>query len=395
VTVTILARVVRGLEWVAADEIATLLPAARPRLAAREVTFETDRWPAPGLLTLRTVDDAFLRVAVRDGVGATRDVPDRVAAWSAGLDWASWRDRLARLRPLPEKPRFDVVASLDGRRSFNRFALENAVGAAIAARLGGMFAARDGAGRTPGETDLTVRLMLRGPQLVVALRLGARPLHRRAYKLATGAGTLHPPLAAAMASLARPAGSLPASPVLADPFCGDGTIAIEAAYAQPAATVLATDLDPARLANARANAGRAGRRIGFGRADAARLPWRPGAVTSVLTNPPWEVAVRAGGALAESLDPFLSALPGVLPGYGRVALVLDAELDGADLLARRGLRVLLGQRIRLAGRISDLLLCAPAGVGGPGAGLADGLADGLAGWRSRALAGGLITEDGF
>nr|MDT0657178.1 hypothetical protein [Micromonospora sp. DSM 115978] len=441
-TVTILARVVRGLEWVAAEEVATVLPSTRPRLAAREVNFETDRWPEPGLLALRTVDDAFLRVAVRDGVGATRDVPDRVAAWTAGLDWATWRDRLGQLRPVPGRPRFDVVASLDGRRSFNRFALENAVGAAIAARLGGVFAARDGAGRTPGETDLTVRLMLRGPQLVVALRLGVRPLHRRAYKLATGAGTLHPPLAAAMARLALPAGApaagvpaagvpaagvpaagVPAAgasrggtpqsgasrggtpqdgaaqgggrpaPVVADPFCGDGTIAIEAACLMPAATVLATDIDSGRLANARDNAGRAGRAIGFGRADAARLPWRPGAVTSVLTNPPWEVAVRAGGGLSQSLEPFLTALPGVLPAYGRVCLVLDAGLDGPDLLARRGLRVLLGQRIRLAGRISDLLLCVPgaAGDAGPGAGLTDELAD----WRSRALAGGLITEDGF
>lgn len=384
-SVTILARVLRGLEWVAAEEVASALPGVRPRLAAREVTFEVPRWPDPRVPGLRTVDDTFLRVAALDGVGTTRDIPGRVATWAAGLDWAWWRDRLARLRPLPQRPRFDVVASLDGKRSFNRFAMENAVGAAIQRRLGGTFAARDAAGRGPGETDLTVRLMLRGPELVVALRLGVRPAHRRGYKLATGAGTLHPPLAATLVWLAADAGR-----VVADPFCGDGTIAIETALAMPAASVLAGDIDPARLANARANATRAGVAIGLCQADAGRPPWQPGRVSTVLTNPPWDLAVQARGAVSRSLDPFLRSVLSLLDPDGRVCLVADAELAAPTLLARSGFRVLLGQRVRLAGRISDLVLCAPESAA-PGAAPPAGLVQ----WRDRALAAGLVTADGF
>lgn len=61
------------------------------------------------------------------------------------------------------------------------------------------------------------------------LRVGDLPLHRRAYKQHTVAGTLHPPLAAAMAALAD---IRPGHTVLA-PCRGSGTLPIEAALARP------------------------------------------------------------------------------------------------------------------------------------------------------------------
>ncbi len=73
----------------------------------------------------------------------------------------------------------------------------------------------------------------------MALRAGPRPLHRRGWKVRTGPGSLHPPVAAALARLAR----RPGGGVIADPFCGDGTIPVEVALADPAAHVLAADLD--------------------------------------------------------------------------------------------------------------------------------------------------------
>src|SRR2546421_2763956 len=177
----IIARCVHGLEWVCADEIESTVPAASDiTLARREVTFTVSK--ESRLLALRTVDDVFVRVGELGDVGSTKDALPTLAKRLAALDW-----------PGADGRRFDVVASLEGRRSYNRYAVEAAAGAALAAVLGGTFLDRAAA----GDSELTVRLFLRGTTAVAALRLAARPLHRRPYKQDTRPGTLPPPVAAA------------------------------------------------------------------------------------------------------------------------------------------------------------------------------------------------------
>ena len=373
-----IARAVHGIEWVCAEEIARTLPAGDVRLARREVTF---RLPSVDdrLHALRTVDDVFVRVGEVGDVGTTKDALPVLARRLAALDWSA-----AAPGAVPGR-RFDVVASIEGRRTYNRYAVEAAAGAALAPVLGATFVARTDAG-SAGESDLTVRLFLRGPVAVAALRLGARPLHRRAYKQDTGPGTLHPPLAAALARLTAPAGG---EHVL-DPFCGDGTLAIEAALAYPDARVTGTDIDPARVANARANAQRAGVAVEFavadaGEADAGRDA-RPDDVRAadvraadvVLTNPPWNLAVDAAGTLAGSLDRFWRTVP------GRLCAVTDADLAVPEALRRQGFTTALTTRVRLAGRVSDVVLAAPPGHPAPA------LPPGLATWREQAVRAGVV-----
>jgi 23S rRNA G2445 N2-methylase RlmL len=374
---TIIARCVHGLEWVCADEIATRLPSATSvRLARREVVFGVPTVDS-GLLGLRTVDDVFVEVGRIEGVGATRDALPPLARRVAALPFDNGGP--------PYRPRVDVVASVEGRRTYSRFEVEQAVGPAVAARLGGSYLARAADGRMPGEPDVSVRLFLRGTAMTVAVRLGRRPLHRRPYKLDTGPGTLHPPMAAALVRLAGP----PAGAVLLDPFCGDGTIAIESGLTDRTARVVASDIDAGRLGNAAANADRAGVRPAFVRADAGRLPVRPGSIGAVVTNPPWNLAVDAGGRLDASLEEFWVRLRGPLAADGRVGLVADEGLDAPGTARRLGWPVALAARVRLAGRISHIVLC-----GVPG-GAAPRLAAGLARWRERALADGIVTDTGF
>jgi 23S rRNA G2445 N2-methylase RlmL len=374
---TIIARCVHGLEWVCADEIATRLPAATAiRLGRREVVFDVPSIDA-GPLDLRTVDDVFLEVGRVDGVGSTRDALGPLARRVADLPY----DRL----DLPAAPRVDVVASLEGRRTYSRFEVEHAVGPLVAARLGGSYLARTGDGRTPGDPDVTVRLFLRGPAATATVRLGSRPLHRRPYKQDTGAGTLHPPVAAALARLADPRPGA----VLLDPCCGDGTIAIETRLAYRAARVIGADIDAARLGHAAANASRAGVPAVLVRADAAHPPWRPGSVAAVVTNPPWNLVVDAAGGLGASLDAFWVRLAEPLAGDGRVCVIADEGLDAPGTARRLGWPVGLSTRIRLAGRVSHVVLC-----GAPG-GAAPRLDAGLARWRERAIADGIVTDTGF
>jgi 23S rRNA G2445 N2-methylase RlmL len=192
-------------------------------------------------------------------------------------------------------------------------------------------------------------------------------------------------MAAALALLAHPA---PASTV-ADPFCGDGTIAIETALSYPATRVLASDIDEVRLGHAEGNAARAGVSLTLCQADAARLPWPDQSIDAVITNPPWNIAVDARGLLRRSLDRFWRQMPRLLAPAGRLCLISDAQLDAPRQLRQMGYQLALATQVRLAGRVSHVLLCAPREQGLPH------IPAGLADWRRRAVAGGVITEAGF
>ena len=223
----LIARSVRGLEWMTADEISARLPEVSAiNLANREISFDLPSLPQ-AVLDLRLADDLFLDVGTLTGVGKARDVPQAVAGQASALDWATAVGQLKAVRELPSQPQFDVVASLEGRRNFNRFDLENAIGAQLRPLLGGAYLTRSAEGRQVGEPDLTVRVFVRDTEARLTLRIAARPQHRRLYKQSTGPGTLHPPVAAALARLAWPADG----ETVAAPFCGDGTIAIETALA--------------------------------------------------------------------------------------------------------------------------------------------------------------------
>lgn len=350
-----LARCVRGLEWVAADEITATLRPSWHVLGRREVRFS----PAEishSLLGLRTVDDVFAEAGKTDGVGHTKDVPARLAGEAGDLDWPAAIGCVAGLRPVPRSPAVEVVASLEGRRNFNRYAVENAVGEMLASRLRVRFVPRGRDGLLPASTDLTVRVLIAGGTAAFAVRLGPNPLHRRAYKRDTGPGSLHPPLAAA---LVRIAGGDPG--LVCDPFCGDGTIPIEALLAGAATRACGLDLDPVRLAHAVANACRAGVSVRFVRGDAACLPWRENSIDAVITNPPWNVSVDAAGGLAGSLDRFWDSLGAAAPK--RACVLADAEINAADRLRAAGFALFPHvQRIRIAGRISDIILTAPGAV---------------------------------
>jgi 23S rRNA G2445 N2-methylase RlmL len=386
-TLRFIARCVRGLEWVLAAEVADLGQISDPRMAERQMSFCLPQ-PDGRVLGLRTADDLLLDIGTSTGIGPTRAALPGISRCVDQLDIPGAVAHLRAFRPLPEAPRFDVVASLLGRRNYNRYAVEDAAGNAIVSVFGGRYVSRgtETAGaRQAADTDLTFRLFLHGPDMQVAVRIPGRPLHRREWKLATGPGTLHPPVAAALARIA----TRPQDVVAGDPLCGDGTIPIELALAYPDLRVLAADLDMERLASARANAARAKALVGLARIDAGYPAWRPGSVDLAISNPPWNRSVSAAGILAHTLDPLWDHWPTILSPRGRVCVVADAELDMVTRLRRRGYEIALAQAIRLAGRVSDILLATP-----PGAAQAD-LPASLERWRNHAIEIGVLAPGGF
>jgi 23S rRNA G2445 N2-methylase RlmL len=337
----LLARTIHGIEAVVADELQRRGLGRVERVRHREVWFTAPR-PGPGLLTLRTADDLFLLAAVVAGVGRSRRDLRHLAAAARAVPTAE----LLALRRRCGGPELaggvTVTASFLGRRNYNRFDIEDAVGEQLAARLGVAYHDRRG-GRVPPPGAGAWRVTVEGEQAVLALRLAGRPLHRRAYKLAAVPGTLRPPLAAALVWLAAPR----AGERVLDPCCGAGTIPIEAAALGPGVCPLGMDRDPAALRAAGANA--TARAIAWAVADAGQLPLAGGAVELVVTNPPWGRQVRAGGLLAGDPARLWRELRRVLAPRGRAVVLLHDPGGQLDRLGAAGLRPGAVRPVSLAG----------------------------------------------
>lgn len=400
----LVARTVRGLEQVVADEVRGL--GFVERIGYREVWFRCAE-PDPAVLALRCADDVLLHAVAVRGIGSARaDLRLLTEAASA----LPVRELLAARRRFggPDSlAGVEVSASFVGRRNFNRYDLEDAVGRPVAAALGVPYWSRRG-GVAPPEGGLAWRVLLEGDRALVGLRVGARPLHRREYRVVTRAGSVHPPVAAAMARLGGSGG------LVLDPCCGAGTLAVEAALAG-AGRVLGLDRDPAAVAAGRANwaaaigagaavrehraalgSGAAARervaatvaeatarqdrpaisvaatregpaaggpgRVHWGVADAGRLPVPDGAVDLVLCNPPWDRQVAAAGVLARRPGRFWRELRRVLRPGGR-AVLLVPEAD-QRLVRATGFRVLERREISLAGRRPEIVVLAAVTGGG-------------------------------
>lgn len=382
-TLEVIARSVRGVEFVVADEIDALAP-SNVVLGSREVRFAFDgRMPPIG--ALRTPEDLFVTVGLVRGVGGTKRSVHGLATVALGLDWRSAVAFVQSHRKVPDGFRFDVVASLLGGRNYSRYDVEDAIGGPLAELLGAEYCSRDHGETSVSDMDFTVRVFIEGEEARIAVRLERVPLHRRAYKQDVSRGSLHPAVAAILARLAAPR---PGEAVL-DPFCGDGTIVVETALAFPGAVVHGSDLDADRVSNARSNAGRAAVEVDLNGGDAGHLPFADSSIDAIVTNPPWNQMVQAGGMLANGFDRFWSEARRVLSPSGRICMIMETETPVDELLRSQGFAVVLKQNVRLAGRISQIA------VGTPASGSDWELPAGIATRRLQAIAAGLTTGSAF
>ncbi|MBX6386789.1 MAG: RNA methyltransferase [Microbispora sp.] len=341
---SLVARCVHGLEPTVAAEILRRGLGTITHIGHREVHFRASRALA---LNIRTADDVFLLAAQGPDVGASRQGVAALAELADAADLAA----LARLRRDHGGPGaltgVEVSASFLGRRNFTRYDVEDAIGYALAARLGvGYHSRRGGAAPPPGHSGW--RVTLDGERATLLLRIAARPLHRRAYKRRSIPGTLHPPLAAAMVAMA---GIEPGDTVV-DPCCGAGTLLIEAARQQPGARLYGFDLSERAVTAARENA--AELPVCVARADAGRLPVPDGGADRVLANPPWGGQVSFGGLLAASAARWWAEVRRVL-APGGTAVVLLPGVGELPIGIRHGLTPVHLQRVRLAGAESFLV----------------------------------------
>ncbi len=257
----------------------------------------------------------------------------------------------------------EISATSHKSRLYHSGAVSERIAAAIGDRLGrlpptGPEAAAQGGDLPPQR--FVVRLVR--DCCTVSADSSGELLHRRGYRLATAKAPLRETLAAAMLLAS---GWDRAAPLL-DPFCGSGTIAIEAALlalglppgrnrafafmhwpgydpalwqsllaaAEQAARnsaprILASDRDAGAVETARANAERAGvlAAVEFSQRAVSAIEPPPGPGW-VVTNPPYGLRVSAGQDLRNLYAQLGHVLRAKAPGWHVAILCSDLRLLG-------------------------------------------------------------------
>jgi 23S rRNA G2445 N2-methylase RlmL len=295
------------------------------------------------LRDLGSVDDVFLTCGTVSGLDHTRAALGVLAQRSSEIDFVRTIAPLKQLRQIPARPNFDVVASFLGRRNYNRFEIEDTLAEVVRQQTGWIYAPQRET--KTDRLDLSFRIHLSGPEAIVGVRLTSAPLHRRAYKLESRTGTLHPPLAYAMAMLS----DLGSKQNVLDPFCGVGTILIEASKLEPRIRALGVDIDHDSARKAQRTAESAGTTIQVVVGDAGRLPVRDERIDRVMSNPPWGRAVEAEGSIRVDKHSFFAELRRISHQGARIVLLLEPSRELQQSIERSGFAVLLRTPVSLFG----------------------------------------------
>lgn len=299
-----------GLEKICAAELSRLEFSIVERHAGM-IVFESpalgqDAALARANLRLRTAE----RILLQPGHFPARDFDEYFDAIAA-MPWERWIRRDARVVIERVRTRDSALASQTSLQSLAQKAIYDRM--MRVHRIGRM---------AESGPEVSLRVYLDRDMARIGVDSSGDALHKRGYRLAGGPAPLKETLAAGLLFMAGWARRL----ALHDPFCGSGSIAIEAAMyatdrapglarrfafesmpscdarsvgAERAAAeaavrrdvrvrILATDADASALEAARANARRAGVEslIEFARADARDAsPREPGGV--LLANPPY------------------------------------------------------------------------------------------------------------
>ncbi len=345
--IPIFAITTRGLEAISRSELTALSGIAEATVSYRRVhaRCSADLPALSSLLTLRTVDDVFLHLDTWTEITHTRTALSDFVDRAALLDPEPGLELLRSLRPLPEPVHYSLTVNFVGKRNYSVPEIRQALAQGISEHYTTWQYAEDDA-----DAALNIRLFIEHETAVIGVRIGERPLHRRGYKQAHLPGSLKPPVAAAMLMLAGFEGNT----TILDPFCGSGTIPIEAGL--QGLSVIGSDSSTEALEYARHNAHDAGLgpSVGWFLADATNLPLSDQSMDSVVTNLPWGRQIPASvAALYQAAGRELKRITKV---DGKIVLLMPADYQ-PDLRADRlGWRLLSQTEISLYGQTPSILV---------------------------------------
>jgi putative N6-adenine-specific DNA methylase/tRNA (guanine6-N2)-methyltransferase len=240
------------------------------------------------------------------------------------------QDILEALEALPRKAiargaRFRVSCHRSGDHGFSSQDVQRETGAVLQKRYG-LWVDLE-------QYELEVRIDIRGDRCSVALQRTRTPLSSRHKLRYAPMAALRANIAYAMLRLASPGRSL------LDPFCGSGTILLEAAEVFPGVALYGCDVNEEAVAGARKNAEAEGHDPDIRHVDARALSrsYSPG-FEAVVTNPPYGLRVGRHLDYSRFYRHFLRQARAILAPEGRMVLIafkrreFRRELDRSPFL---------------------------------------------------------------
>jgi tRNA (guanine6-N2)-methyltransferase len=345
-------RVTRGLERVAAIELARLRDTHITEVAHRRLDFTLSGKPHP-LLGLRSADDVYAYAGRLDRVAHTRDSLKQIEAFAASLDLEDALFACEQVRFIPPTSGYSITPSLRGRHNFSRFDAADAIAAGLERHANARGWRRVEADEDALTGDINVRAIIEDGYCLIGLRLAAAPLHRRDYLQATLPGALKPPVAYSLCLLAQPR----RDDVMLDPLGGTGTTMIEAQTGLKVRRAITGDLHDEAIRVAQVNSEAAGVSLITMSADARFVPLPSESVDHIVSDLPWGRQVQVEGSLGDVYRDVLIEVERVIQEDGRAVLLTERtqEFMGALVDAPR-LRLMIVRQISLYGSHPTIFL---------------------------------------
>ncbi len=208
------------------------------------------------------------------------------------------------------------------------------------------------------ETRLRLDRSLPDSEFLVLVRADGsayflkRLTRHRAYDKLLHPGELHPELAYMLCWLTGPK----PTDVVADPFCGYGSIPLQRAKRFPFASLLASDQNPEALAYARRQLG-ARPHVAIEQRDALHLGLPPESLDAIITDPPWGLYGDQDLELPDFYQRMLGEFARLLRPGGRAVLLTAAKRELAQALENTAtLRLVQRHDILVSGKKAAIFL---------------------------------------
>jgi len=208
---------------------------------------------------------------------------------------------------------FRVTCQRIGEHAFTSIQVQKHAGQAIVDKYGRKVDLK--------SFDVNVVCDVVGSKCYVGVQLTRESLHKRFDRPFNHPAAIKAPLAYGMLRIA----GVDDGDVLLDPFCGGGTIPIEAAQVwDGSVNIFGSDINNRFLEGARRNAEAAGveKHVSFRIADARRLEefYEP-SIDRIVTNPPYGVRMDREKNLRETYFNFLNSASKIMKPDGRIVVI--------------------------------------------------------------------------
>lgn len=300
----------RGLETIVQNEVRQLSSVILTQQAYRRIHGQIADKHLHLLSHLRTADDAFLEIIQWQDIRHTRDMLADFTERSTNLSLRDSIYHLRTMRHVPTNLSFSVTASFVGKRNYNYHEIKSAISSGIQQQYSEWQYVEDDT-----DADINIRIFIEHQQALIGMRLAETPLHRRAYKQNSLSGSLKAPIAAAMLQLA----DVQSGQTILDPFCGSGTILIEAA--QMKYHPIGGDSNHEALSISQANAKNASANLSLNHWDARTLPLPTHSVQAIVSNLPWGRQITVDDTLRNLYQQSYGEMKRVLKPNGIIVLL--------------------------------------------------------------------------